>query len=48
MKRKPLPIYLTDKERADLEKIQRALGKKTLSSTVKAMIEFLSKLSFIN
>lgn len=44
MKRKALPIYLSDKERTDLEKIKASFGKKTLSSTVQAMIQFIANL----
>jgi len=44
MRRKPLPVSLSKKERKDLEKIQRLFEKKTLASTVRAMIQFIANL----
>lgn len=41
---KPLQVYLNEDQRKDLEDVKQALGEKTLSSTMKRLIEIFKRL----
>jgi hypothetical protein len=48
MNLKPLQTYLNEQERSDLELIAKALGEKTLSSTIKKLIHIFMRLSLFD
>jgi len=45
--RKPVQVYLSEEERKDLVKVKEALGKKTLSGTIKKVLEIFKSINSI-